>query len=318
MKKETRRLTECSLLTAIAVVIYLSTLIPGIGFFTILLCCIPSEYITLLYGLKWGTISSIAATILIALTVGPLEGIGYLSLFAITGVSLGALTRRGNSPLVIIGGSTLAVLGSMLFSVYIVEHVLGLNETWKFFEEMSGYLTSISSYTNQFWIFTGLNDPSSAEEITTSIQTAILLKLPIAIFVIISFLIVYGNYVAAAIVFRRLNIPWEDVPNPFTLKAPLWMMPLALLGYIIPDSFFANGGLLEIVLVNFLAVAWFYFYLTGFVLMSYAFNYYHVPRLLRLPIMFLLIVPLRLVLIIIAATDSLIDIRKLTPSTDIT
>ena len=316
MRKETRRLTECSLLTAIAVVLYLSTLVPGIGFITILLCCIPATYVTLLHGVRWGIGSSTVATVLITMTYGPMEGSAYLLTFAITGISLGYLTSRGHPPSVILLGSTLTVLLSMLLSVYIVESMLGLNETGKFFEEVQGYIEYSQTYTDLVLAKTGLFEQKDPAEISN--QTKVLMKVPLTLFMIMSFLIVYGNYVAAALVFRRLGLPWEEVPNPLLLQVPRFLTPFAAASYILPESIFSGGGFVPSILANVLAVAWFYHYMAGFSLMAYSFNYYNLPVYVRFPVMIILILPLRGILVTTAAIDAFADVRKLRTNTDTT
>ena len=311
MQTNTRRLTECALLTAFAVILDLSSLIPGIGFITILLCALPATYIAMVHGMRYAFASTAAATTILSLSYGPQEGLAYLSLFAATGLSLGWLARRGSTPATILVGATVVVFLSMCLNVYMLEQLMGIPSS----ERLADGIKEGLVWAANEWAATlhsiGLTaaaKPSASH--LASIE--LFMAAPLTLFLVMAFLVVYANYLAAALVFFRLGLPWEPVPDPRRLQAPKWLALFVVVDLAVSlKSYLGTSGAAALISANILFLGYAVVFLSGLSLLIGMMDrkeIFHPAKRLALMLIFLCFYN---VAILAGAIDSFADFRQL-------
>ena len=263
MQTNTRRLTECALLTAFAVILDLSSLIPGIGFVTILLCALPATYIAMVHGMRYAFASTAAATTILSLSYGPQEGLAYLSLFAATGLALGWLARRGSTPTTILVGATVVVFLSMCLNVYLLESLMGIPSSERLADGIKDGLIWLANEWASTLHYIGLSETSKASAAHLS-SIELFMRAPMTLFLVMAFLVVYANYLAAALVFFRLGLPWEPVPDPRRLQAPKWLAIFVIvdLGLSL-KAYLGTSGYAALISANILFLGYAVVFLSG-------------------------------------------------------
>mgnify|MGYP001557607762 CR=1 FL=1 len=311
VKNNTRRLTECALLTAFAVILDLSSLIPGLGFITILLCALPATYIAMVHGMRYALASTAAAATILSLSYGPHEGLAYLSLFAATGLALGWLARRGSTPATILVGATIVVFISMCLNVYILEALVGIPSSERLADGIKeGLIWMAKEWAALIHSFGWTATATPPASHLASIE--LFMAAPLTLFLVMAFLVVYANYLAAALVFFRLGLPWEPVPDPRKLQAPKWLAICVVIDLLISTkTYLGTSGIPALIGANILFLGYAVVFLSGLSLvigMMDRKEIFHPAKRLAIMVVFLGFYTLT---IIAGALDSFADFRQL-------
>jgi len=311
MHQRTRRLTECALLTAIAVILDLSSLVPLLGVVTVLLCALPATYIAMVHGMRWAVASTAAAAVILALTFHPYEGLSYLSLFAVTGLTLGWLARRGSSAFTILAGATMAVFLSMCVNVYVVEQLVGVPASERLGDGIREGLTWAATEQAALYHELGLT-PTATPDPALMASIRSFMAAPLTLLLVMAFLVVYSNYLAAALAFWRFGLPWEPVPDPRQLRAPAWLAPFVLANMVWSvDGLVGTSGLVALAAYNVVFLGWAVVGLAGISLLICMMDLRRLTNpLARLALMALFLLPLWRVTIVAGALDAFVDFRR--------
>lgn len=288
MHGPTRRLTECSLLTAFSVVLHLSTLVWGLGLATVLLAGLPSVYVAMVHGARWAAASTAAATVLVGLVAGPLEACAFVCVFAVTGVTMGLLVRRGATPSSVLLGTALAVLVATLVMTYGVERLLGLDEMLVLLADLRSGVEAAAAAAAAF---VGRSAPPPG----LALLLDAFMTMPLALFACLSFLVAYATFMASALVFPRLGLPFEELPDPRRVRAPRVLAIVVLADLVLGLASLAPAGALRVAAANLVVGCWLWLYVAGLSLLLAAMDgrlRHPLPRLLLTALAVLPLAPL--------------------------
>jgi len=218
---KTRGITEGAMFCALAVILALASYY--IPFLVILVFFIPVPMVVLgkRQGLKVSILSSLAATLLTALFLGPLNAITFGALMFFVGCSLGVAYYKDISPIrkVIVGAVGFAIL--LLAVVLSYQFIMGVNFTNYLFQMIEASTSDVMS----FYETSNLLDASQLATVKMSMDTSIKtmkLALPSA-FLLLPVLFAMVNVVICDLILKRIG---------YTINAfkPLsqWKMPVSL------------------------------------------------------------------------------------------
>lgn len=218
---KTRGITEGAMFCALGVILALASFY--IPFLTILVFFIPVPMVVLgkRQGLKVSIISSLAATILIGLFLGPINAIPYATLLLFVGCSLGLAYNKNLSPVrkVAIGAVGFAILLVVVVASY--ELVMGIGFTAFLFQTLEASTKEVMTIYETTNIMDANQLTTAKETMATNIQM-MKLALPGA-FLMIPVMFAMIDVLACDFILKRIG---------YQVKAfkPLgqWEMPTSL------------------------------------------------------------------------------------------
>ncbi|WKY44499.1 DUF2232 domain-containing protein [Eubacteriaceae bacterium ES2] len=215
---KTRGITEGAIFCAITVILSLLTFY--LPFFVILTFFIPVPMIILgkRQGFKVSILSSVAASLLLGLLIGPVAAIQLGMLLLFVGCCLGlAYTKK-------LSAVKKTILGSIGFAIFIVANVLfyqvltGVNYiTW-----MIEMLETSSQDLLQFYQSIGALDASQLQSMETVVENnlqMVLLTIPSA-FLLMPVLLAMANIFCADLILKRLGYEVKDYRSFSDLTMP--------------------------------------------------------------------------------------------------
>jgi len=308
---KTRGITEGAMFCALGVILTLvSYYLP---FFVLLVFFIPVPMVVLgkRQGLKVSILSSIAATILIGLFLGPLNAISFGALMLFVGCSLGFAYNRDLSPFkkVVIGILGFSVLLIAVVASY--EFVMGIGFTSLLFQ-------TLEQSTSEVMAFYETANLMDAEQLTIAKDAMekniemMKLALPSA-FLMMPVIFGMVNVVVSDLILKRIGYPvktfkplsqWE---MPATLK--YFLMVLLLGDFVV--SMFQITSVPQIYIVTVMNFVNIIFLVMG---LSLILNYLEYKQLnnkgLKVLVVFLSLL-LSSIVIIVGVADTYIGIRRI-------
>ena len=264
---KTRGITEGAMFCALGVILTLvSYYLP---FFVLLVFFIPVPMVVLgkRQGLKVSVLSSIAATILIGLFLGPLNAISFGALMLFVGCSLGFAYHRDLEPVkkVVIGILGFAILLIAVVASY--ELVMGIGFTSLLLQT----LTQSSSEVMAFYETANLMDAEQLTLAKTAMEKNIeMMKLALpSAFLLLPVVFGMVNVVVSILILKRIGYPvktfkplsqWE---MPVTLK--YFLMVLLLGDFML--SMFQVSNIPQIYIVTVMNFVNIIFFVMGLALM---------------------------------------------------
>jgi len=229
---KTSGITEGAIFCAITVILSLLTFY--LPFFVILTFFIPVPMIILgkRQGFKVSMMSSLAATLLLGLLIGPVAAIQLGMLLLIVGCCLGLAYAKNLSPV------QKTILGSIGFAIFIVANILfyqlltGIN----YISWMVEMLETSSQDLLQFYQSMGVLDASQLQSMETGVENNLqmmLLTIPAA-FLLMPVLLAMANIYCADVILKRLGYavkgyrPLSDLIMPQHLKVFLMLLLLGV------------------------------------------------------------------------------------------
>lgn len=308
---KTRGITEGAIFCALGVMLTLiSYYLP---FFILLVCFIPVPMVILgkRQGLKVSILSSVAATILIGLFLGPLNGISFGALMLFVGCSLGFAYHRDLAPLkkVVIG-----IIGFLILLIAVVvgyEFVMGISFTDLLFQTLEQSTREVITLYESTNLIDAEQVSIAKEDMAMNIEM-MKLALP-STFLLMP--VVFGmiNVLVSDMILKRIGYPvktfkplsqWE---MPVTLK---YFLMVILLGDFIISLFQVTSiPLIYIVTVmNFTNII---FFVMGIALI---FNYLDYKKMKNTGVKVLVVLLsflLSSVITIVGVADTYIGIRQI-------
>lgn len=308
---KTRGITEGAMFCALGVILTLvSYYLP---FFVLLVFFIPVPMVVLgkRQGLKVSVLSSIAATILIGLFLGPLNAISFGALMLFVGCSLGFAYNRDLAPLkkVIIG-----ILGFSILLIAVVasyELVMGIGFTSLLLQT----LTQSSSEVMAFYETANLMDAEQLTLAKTAMEKNIeMMKLALpSAFLLLPVVFGMVNVVVSDLILKRIGYPvktfkplsqWE---MPVTLK--YFLMVLLLGDFML--SMFQVSNIPQIYIVTVMNFVNIIFFVMGLALMLNYMEYKQLTNKGLKALVVLLGFLLSSIVTIVGVADTYIGIRRI-------
>lgn len=308
---KTRGITEGAMFCALGVILTLvSYYLP---FFVLLVFFIPVPMVVLgkRQGLKVSVLSSIAATILIGLFLGPLNAISFGALMLFVGCSLGFAYNRDLAPLkkVIIGILGFAILLIAVVASY--ELVMGIGFTSLLLQT----LTQSSSEVMAFYETANLMDAEQLKLAKTAMEKNIeMMKLALpSAFLLLPVVFGMVNVVVSDMILKRIGYPvktfkplsqWE---MPVTLK--YFLMVLLLGDFML--SMFQVSNIPQIYIVTVMNFVNIIFFVMGLALMLNYMEYKQLTNKGLKALVVLLGFLLSSIVTIVGVADTYIGIRRI-------
>lgn len=308
---KTRGITEGAMFCALGVILTLvSYYIP---LFTILVFFIPVPMVVLgkRQGLKVSIISSVAATILIVLFLGPINAITFGALMLFVGCSLGYAYNKNFSPVrkVIIGVAGFAVL--MIAVVASYELVMGISFTAFLFQTLEASTAEVMGFYESANIMDASQLTVAKDAMAANIQM-MKLALPSA-FLLLPMMFGMVNVLISDFILKRIGYevkgfkPLGQWEMPASLK---YFLMIFLFGDFI-ISIFQVTAIPQIYIVTVMNFVNIIFFIMG---LSLIFNYMEYKEVknkgLKVLVVFLSLIIIS-VITIVGVADTYIGIRRI-------
>lgn len=308
-----RRLAEGAMLVAVAVIFGISAAyLPFVWLIALFLWPVPLALLVRRFGLGFGLAGLLAATVILAIFIGPLGALAMLLAMGGVGVWYGYAARRGCAPwLILVVGVMLSALG-MAALLLLSSAVSGLG--WADFsaqvhEFVGFYVDTMQKNGN----LDALLGSMTAAEFAAALERQVISLLPASL-IMMSMLAAGIAYALNVYIFRRLGYQVQKLP-PF----PEWRLPwYTLWGLIVALAAYLLGRQMEVSLLIALANNLLYIYQPLLMLAGLSFFYWQVffwnVRWLLFFILVLVIFAFQIiapVLMLVGLADSLFDLRKI-------
>ncbi|MBI4857738.1 MAG: DUF2232 domain-containing protein [Acetobacterium woodii] len=308
---KTRGITEGAMFCALGVILTLvSNYIPVLA---ILVFFIPVPMVVLgkRQGLKVSILSSLAATVLIGLFMGPIAAITFGALLLLVGCSLGYAYNKNLSPVrkVIIGVAGFAVLMVAVVAVY--EFVMGISFTTMIFESLEISTKEVLSFYESANIMDATQLTTAKDAMTANIQM-MKLALPSA-FLLLPMMFGMVNVLISDFILKRIGYevksfkPLGQWEMPASLK--YFLMILLFSDFIV--SIFQVTAIPQIYIVTVMNFVNIIFYIMG---LSLIFNYMEYKEVknkgLKVLVVFLSLIIISIITLV-GVADTYIGIRRI-------
>ncbi|OEF99669.1 hypothetical protein BHF71_07880 [Vulcanibacillus modesticaldus] len=225
MNKKSRELTEGALFSTIFLLLLLITVLTPLGTVTLYLLAIPFIIYGYRNGIKMGLIVITASSIL-SILIGGFYSITLAILAGTVGITMGALYKKGNILLVILGGSITTII-NLILGIAFSNLIIGTDIIESLQQMLNASLNSVEGMLKQF------GNQQETELIIQAYRALfdnIGLMLP---FFIIAFAIMFViiNHVIAGKIMKRLGIKVPNLP-PFRE----WTFPRSIIFYYLLNS----------------------------------------------------------------------------------
>lgn len=308
-KIDSRKIAVSSLMIAFSVILYLTTNVPVLMIAGILLSPVPLTWIGFNYGTKQLIVSSIAATFLIFMILGPFQAYLFFSMFGIVAIVTGSFLYKNikASKTIILG--TLIIIFFNIFFYYGIEKTLGLEDMLKDFSNMANQYSTIFK-DNIYSKLPEIKLIPLINLLTNQLMIQKLIRFPLALFSLSSFAMIYINYFICSIIFARLGKPLPFLEPIFFWKAPWWFIVFFLISYTLKTNLYFNPSrLTDDIYFNILSIFYISYFFLGLGMFNFFFMRFSVPWYLRLPLLILLyfyyFIP-----VIFGILDSFMDFRN--------
>ena len=308
-------MVEGGILTAVAILFALiSTYVPLIGPFVNLVWPVPIILLGVRHGYRWSLLAAVAAGLLIALLMHPLQAVTVVVGFGLIGIVLGHAFRQQMSPAKALLAGTVASLVSKVAVLAIAAVVLGINPLSQQSEAMTRALSQVMD------LYRGMGmkeaDLVQLEEMMRSMLELMKVIFPAGL-ALAALVDTYLNYWAAKVVLRKLGHHIADLP-PFRL----WRMPRgAIYALVVAVVMIYWGKTRELdwlfgIGMNLQVLSSMILLLQGIVLFFFFADKYNLSRWVRGLLLFLLLTsgPLSQGLIVAGAFELIFDYRRLRTS----
>lgn len=279
-------MVEAGILASIAIMFaFMSAYLPVIGAFIHLVWPVPIMLLGVRHGVKWSTLATVVAGILIAVLLHPLHAVSVVVGFGLTGIVLGhGLREKFNPAKTLLWGSAASLISSAAV-VAISMVVMGANPFTIQQEAMTKALEQAIDFYRQM----GMKEEELQQMTTTMGAVMELLKIILpAGFALAAVVTAYLNFTVAKIVLKKLGYYVEPFP-PFRE----WQMPkIALYTFVVAVLCMYWGHSREItwlytVGVNVQMISMIFLIVQGLALFYYLADKYKLSRLIRGIILFL-------------------------------
>ncbi|WP_312560575.1 YybS family protein [Anaerospora sp.] len=288
MQRQTqiKPMVEAGILASIAIMFaFMSAYLPVIGAFIHLVWPVPIMLLGVRHGVKWSTLATVVAGILIAVLLHPLHAVSVVVGFGLTGIVLGhGLREKFNPAKTLLWGSAASLISSAAV-VAISMVVMGANPFTIQQEAMTKALEQAIDFYRQM----GMKEEELQQMTTTMGAVMELLKIILpAGFALAAVVTAYLNFTVAKIVLKKLGYYVEPFP-PFRE----WQMPkIALYTFVVAVLCMYWGHSREItwlytVGVNVQMISMIFLIVQGLALFYYLADKYKLSRLIRGIILFL-------------------------------
>lgn len=279
-------MVEAGILASIAIMFaFISAYLPVVGTFIHLIWPVPIILLGVRHGVKWSTLATVVAGILIAVLLHPLHAVSVVVGFGLTGIVLGhGLREKFNPAKTLLWGSAASLVSSAAV-VGISMVILGANP----FNLQQDAMAKAMEQAMDFYRQMGMKEEDLQQMTTTMGAVMELLKIILpAGFALAAVVTAYLNFTVAKIVLKKLGHYVEPFP-PFRE----WQMPkIALYTFVVAVLAMYWGHSREItwlytVGVNVQMISMIFLIVQGLALFYYLADKYKLSRLVRGIILFL-------------------------------
>jgi len=279
-------MVEAGILASIAIMFaFITAYLPVVGTFIHLIWPVPIILLGVRHGVKWSTLATVVAGILIAVLLHPLHAVSVVVGFVLTGIVLGhGLREKFNPAKTLLWGSAASLVSSAAV-VGISMVILGANP----FNLQQDAMAKAMEQAMDFYRQMGMKEEDLQQMTTTMGAVMELLKIILpAGFALAAVVTAYLNFTVAKIVLKKLGHYVEPFP-PFRE----WQMPkIALYTFVVAVLAMYWGHSREItwlytVGVNVQMISMIFLIVQGLALFYYLADKYKLSRLVRGIILFL-------------------------------
>lgn len=288
--------------------------IPAMSLLLSFVVPLPMVVAGLMCGPATGMVSLVAASVLLAMFVGPLSAVTIGVRYCLMGLALGVCFRRGYAGgkvfAIVTVVSTLSIAVGTLFSFWLagIPVMQGI-------EKMIATVTSVYDVLEDQEQMLALLPPGMGmEEYIAFLKRTTVSILP-ATFVIYCMLVVWVNYLISQFVLRRMGYQVTPLPSFARWQMPLPILWIAMLGL----AFGIAGNYLEMEMLANISFNLLYMTIPLFLLCGFSVLYYYlqrreIPQVVKtVTILFLIIFAAFgfVVLTTVGMFDTVFDWRKL-------
>ncbi|MGV8905373.1 MAG: YybS family protein [Acetobacterium sp.] len=308
---KTRGITEGAMFCALAVILALASFY--IPFLVILMFFIPVPMVVLgqRQGLKVSVIASLAATIIIGLFLGPVNGISFGALLFFVGCSLGYVYYRNEGPItkIIVGYIGFALVVTAVIVSY--QFLMGISFTTYLFQSLEVSTQEVLAlYKN-----TGAMDASQlllARETLDAQIITMKMIIPSAI-LLMPLAFSFVNIASCDVILKRLGYPVRSI-TPLSewrmQKSLKYFLLIFLMGSFI-ISIFQLTGIPEIYVFNIMNLVYMVYFMMG---LSFIFDYMAYKKIrsksLKVLVVFVALL-FQFIVTILGVADTYMEIRKI-------
>lgn len=279
--------------------------------FIIFLYGIPFVVLGIKYGINTSIIGMIVSAFIIGLLTDYISGISLLLIFLPLSISLIYTIKNRKKPSEIIIITTMVLIISFFLILGIIGDITGVsvgNQLDEFFTQLLDMRMEVLSETDltPYEIF-------RFQDAMEDTINDILLQIP-AMFMIMSLIITYVNYLASVFILRHLGYGIMYTPQFSKFKLPnniLFGVGLMLGGSFLLKVF--KMPYYESVFINITLLVSFVFFLQGFAVINFKLKERKANLVLRLvlSVFLLILIPLGTFITFLGVLDSIFDFRKL-------
>jgi len=308
---KTRGITEGAMFCALAVILALASFY--VPFLVILMFFIPVPMVVLgqRQGLKVSLIASVAATIIIALFLGPINALSFGALLLFVGCSLGYVYHRNASPVIKITAGYIGFGVVVIVSVAIYQFLMGVSFTTDLFQMLQTSTQEVITMYQTSGIMDA-NQLSTAKEAMDAQIINMKMIMPTAI-LLIPLVFGFANVAICDAILKRLRYsvkaitPLSQWRMPKSLKYFLFML---LMGSFMIDIFQVTA-IPEMYLVNIMNMVYLVYFVMGLSLIFDFMEYKKIYNKGLKVVVVLIAFFFQFIVTMIGVADTYMEIRKI-------
>lgn len=220
MRRKTSSMVEGAIFAGIAIVFNLLFFyVPFLGIFINMVLPLPTVICTMRNGLKWGIMSLVVATAIVAMVVNPVHALFYIGVFGILGVVLGECMHRHYRPKKLFFYATIGGLVSLAVNFVLALYVMGINPVEMLFSSLEAAVPQMET-SLQSGGLSGSMAENVRQQMTQNLSMMKLI-LPVSMMLVAPALVAI-NYWAARKILGRMGEHFDSFPSADEWIFPMW------------------------------------------------------------------------------------------------
>lgn len=228
LRKRTNSMVEGAIFAAIAIVFNLVfAYIPLAGVFLQLVMPLPIVICGMRNGLRWSILSTVVATVIVAMVVNPIHALFFIAVFGIMGIVLGECMHRHLAPGKLLLYSSLGAVVSIALNMVLALYVMGINPVTMMFTSLDDAVPQIGATLAS----SGMDPETAAGFMHQMKENVSMMKLILpGAMLLVAPLLVLVNYWAGRKVLSRMGERFEGFPPADRWGFPVWVAGAYIVG----------------------------------------------------------------------------------------
>lgn len=313
MIRKTSAMVESGILAALAIVMALiSMYIPVIGAFVNFVWPLPLIICVVRNGLKWGVMSLLVASIIIAMIISPLQAFFLAAIFGMLGLILGECMRRNLPPVKLMLYGSLGAVLALILNIVLSMTIMGINPVEMMFSSFNESLSQLSSYYRE----QGLSEDDIEKIVAGYAEMLRMMRIIMpGAFLLSAPVMAFVNYLCARKILGKLGLNYAAFPSFLNLALPGWILwPYALSLFAVTYFYQTDqSSMYYYIAVNVQTVCSFLLVFQGVVLIYWFVDKKQKPRWwANLATILLFTIPIfSQIIVYVGAFDIIFDYRKI-------